>query len=93
MNILALNWQDLTNPMAGGAEVHLQELLKRIVGKGHEVTLFCSGYDGCLPEETIDGIRIIRRGNRYSFNWIAPRALRRLVSERYGDRLALVRVG
>ncbi len=87
MNILALNWQDLTNPMAGGAEVHLEELLKRIVGKGHEVTLFCSGYDGCLPEETIDGIRIIRRGNRYSFNWIAPRALRRLVKENNYDVL------
>ncbi|MEW5923758.1 MAG: glycosyltransferase family 4 protein [Candidatus Zixiibacteriota bacterium] len=81
MKILALNWQDLTNPLAGGAEVHLEELLKRIVGKGHEVTLFCSGYDSSLPEETIDGIKIIRRGNRYNFNWIAPRSLRRLVRE------------
>jgi len=50
MKILALNWQDLTNPMAGGAEVHLEELLSRLVQKGHDVTLFCSGYDSCLPE-------------------------------------------
>ncbi|PKK82896.1 MAG: hypothetical protein CVT49_11335 [candidate division Zixibacteria bacterium HGW-Zixibacteria-1] len=85
MKILALNWQDLTNPMAGGAEVHLEELLKRIVRNGHEVTLFCSGYDSCLPEETIDGIRIIRRGNRYNFNWIAPPALRKLVRENHFD--------
>ena len=40
MKILALNWQDLTNPLAGGAEVHLEELLRRIASKGHEVTLF-----------------------------------------------------
>jgi len=85
MNILALNWQDLTNPMAGGAEVHLEELLTRIVSKGHEVTLFCSGYDGCKPEETINGIKIIRRGNRYNFNWIAPRSLRRLVKDNNYD--------
>ena len=85
MKILALNWQDLTNPLAGGAEVHLEELLKRIVRKGHDVTLFCSGYDKCLPEEAIDGIKMIRRGNRYSFNWIAPRALRRLIRENKFD--------
>jgi glycosyltransferase involved in cell wall biosynthesis len=79
VNILALNWQDLTNPMSGGAEVHLEELLYRFVKKGHDVTLFCSGYKGCLPEETIEGVRIIRRGNRYNFNLIAPWELRCLV--------------
>ncbi|MFH2036189.1 MAG: glycosyltransferase family 4 protein [Candidatus Zixiibacteriota bacterium] len=78
MKILALNWQDLTNPMAGGAEVHLEELLGRIAQKGHEVTLFCSGYHECKPEETINGVRIIRRGNRYNFNLIAPLKLRKL---------------
>jgi glycosyltransferase involved in cell wall biosynthesis len=84
MKILALNWQDLTNPLAGGAEVHLEELLRRIARKGHEITLFCSGYDSSLPEEVIDGIRIIRRGNRYNFNLIAPFGLRKLIKrERY----------
>ncbi len=87
MNILALNWQDLTNPFSGGAEVHLEELLSRIASRGHKVTLFCSGYEGCLPEEEINGIRIIRRGNRYNFNWIAPFALRRLVKEEKFDCL------
>jgi len=79
MNILALNWQDLSNPMAGGAEVHLEELLRRIVKMGHSVTLFCSGYRGCLPQESIEGIKIIRRGNRYNFNWVAPFELRKIV--------------
>jgi len=87
MKILALNWQDLTNPMAGGAEVHLEELLRRIARMGHDVTLFCSGYEDCLPEETIDGIRIIRRGNRYNFNLIAPLKLRRLIKQEKFDVL------
>lgn len=79
MNILALNWQDLTNPMAGGAEVHLEELLRRLVARGHRVTLFCSNYAGGLSEEEIEGVRILRAGNRYNFNWIAPFHIRRLI--------------
>ncbi len=79
MRILALNWNDLKNPYAGGAEVHLEELLRRLVRAGHQVTLFCSGFTGCPPEETVEGIRIVRRGNRYNFNLIAPWHLRRLV--------------
>jgi len=84
MNILALNWNDLKNPYAGGAEVHLEELLRRLVTMGHGVTLFCSGWKGCTPDETVEGVRIVRRGNRYNFNLIARRHLRRLArSERF----------
>ncbi len=87
MNILALNWQDLTNPQAGGAEVHLEELLRRIAQKGHKITLFCSGYAGSKPEEIIEGIRIIRKGNRYNFNLVAPFGLRRLIKNEKFDVL------
>ena len=70
--------------MSGGAEVHLEELLRRIAAKGHAVTLLCSGFAGGLSEEIVDGIRIVRAGNRYNFNLIAPFHLRRLVKrERY----------
>lgn len=81
MNILALNWQDLKNPMSGGAEVHLEELLRRLVLKGHTVTLFCSNFAGGAHEETVEGVRIIRAGNRYNFNLIAPLHIRRLVRQ------------
>ncbi|UCD63345.1 MAG: glycosyltransferase family 4 protein [Candidatus Zixiibacteriota bacterium] len=87
MNILALNWNDLQNPYGGGAEVHLEELLQRLVTYGHRVTLFCSGFDGCRQEETFKGVRIIRRGNRYNFNLIAPFHLRRIVRENHFDIL------
>ena len=81
MRILALNWNDLTNPFAGGAEVHLEELLRRLVTYGHEVTLLCSGWDDCASEETIEGVRIIRRGKRATFNLVAPKWVRTLARE------------
>ncbi len=81
MNILALNWQDRSNPLAGGAEVHLEALLRRIVKRGHSVTLYCSGYDSALSEEIIQGVKIIRRGNRYNFNLVTPFILPKIVRE------------
>lgn len=87
MRILALNWNDLENPYSGGAEVHLEELLRRLVKRGHEVTLFCSGWQGCKPETTVEGVRIIRRGMRYTFNFVAPLQLRKLVRREKFDVL------
>ncbi|MEW5795766.1 MAG: glycosyltransferase family 4 protein [Candidatus Zixiibacteriota bacterium] len=81
MNLLVLNWNDLGNPYAGGAEVHLEELLRRLTARGHTATLLCSGWAGCRREETIAGVRIVRCGNRYNFNWVAPFHLRRLARE------------
>ncbi len=72
MNILAINWQDLENPQAGGAEIHITEILKRLVQKGHHATLFCSGFHGAGEEASQDGIRIVRRGGRFNFNWVLP---------------------
>jgi glycosyltransferase involved in cell wall biosynthesis len=72
MRILVINWQDLRNPLSGGAEVHLHEIFSRIAARGHEVTLLCSGFPGAPPEEIIDGIRVIRRGGRNWFNLAVP---------------------
>jgi len=84
MRILLLNWQDRTNPLAGGAEVHLHNIFSRIAGAGHEVTLFCSSYPGAAAEECLDGIRVIRQGGRNFFNFQVPPAyLRRFRRENY----------
>jgi glycosyltransferase involved in cell wall biosynthesis len=74
MRFLVLNWQDITNPQAGGAEVHLHEVFERIAQRGHEVTLYCSHVPGAPPEETIRGIHIIREGGRHLFNFRVIRA-------------------
>lgn len=72
MKILIFNWQDIRNPQAGGAEVHLHEIFSRVVRMGHQVTLFCSSFEGASREEMIDGIRVIREGGRYFFNFLVP---------------------
>lgn len=67
MRILVINWQDRENPQAGGAEVHLHEVFGRIVARGHEVDLLCSGFPGADSETMLDGIRVFRVGTRYTF--------------------------
>lgn len=87
MRILAVNWQDLTNPNAGGAEVHLEEILRRVVGWGHEVTLACSAYKGGLERERIDGLDIWRRGSRQNFNFKVNSLVRDILKEKQHDVL------
>ena len=67
MRILLINWQDLENPEAGGAEIHLFELFSRAVAAGHQVDMVCSGWPGCRPAAVVQGIHVERIGNRHSF--------------------------
>ena len=39
MRICVLNWRDLAHPSSGGAEVYTEQVLRRWVAQGHEVTL------------------------------------------------------
>ncbi len=79
MKILVINWQDLKNPLSGGAEVHLHQFFSYFAKKGHEVTLLCSSFNGASSEDFYDGIRIIRRGNRFLFNFLVPFYLKSLL--------------
>ncbi len=83
MRILILNWRDINNPEAGGAEIHLHEIFKRIA-RGHEVVLVSSRFPGCKLEETIEGIRVIRVGSKFLFNYAAfGYFMRRLKGEKF----------
>jgi len=84
-DILLVNWNDRTNPYGGGAEIHLHELFSRLAGRGHRVTLLCSGFRGAPAEDALDGMRVVRVGGRYTFNYAVPSALRRLFRERRYD--------
>jgi glycosyltransferase involved in cell wall biosynthesis len=85
MRVLAVNWRDLANPEAGGAEVHLHEILAHLVRWGHEATLLAAGWPGCAPEETIDGIRVLRRGHWFDANVVLPLFARRHLKHRAYD--------
>lgn len=63
MRILILNWRDIKNPNSGGAEILTHEMAKRWVKLGHEVTQFSSFFKGSKVKETINGVKIIRKGN------------------------------
>lgn len=64
--ILIYNWRDIRHTNAGGAEVYIHELAKRWIIKEYSVTIF-TGNDGNSPRnETLDGIKIVRRGGFYT---------------------------
>ena len=84
MKILVLNWLDPENPQAGGAEVHLHQIFRRLVAWGHSVTLLCSAWPGCERRAALDGIEVHRVGGRYTLSFAAPVYFRRrLRAERF----------
>lgn len=76
MRILVVNWQDIENPQAGGAEIHLHEIFGRLAAAGHEVVLLCGGWPGCAPRVRIDGMDVHRVGTRQTFPFLARRYFR-----------------
>lgn len=81
LKILVVNWLDLKNPNAGGAEIHLHEIFGRLTRWGHDVTLLASGWPGAESSAVADGMRIVRVGSRYSFPLYARKAFRQLAAE------------
>lgn len=64
--ILILNWRDTKHVWAGGAEVYIDELAKRWVKDGNNVTVFCGNDGKQLQIQTINGVQIIRCGGFYT---------------------------
>jgi glycosyltransferase involved in cell wall biosynthesis len=84
VRILVVNWQDRLNPNAGGAEVHLHEIFARLAERGHAVTLLVSGWTDGMAEQEVDGMRVVRCGNRNTFPVHVVRRYRDLVAEHGG---------
>ncbi len=76
-SLLAINFRDPAHPEAGGAELHLAHILNEAVTRGWQVTWLASGFPGGTPEARHDGIRVVRRGTWWDFNWVVPGVLRR----------------
>jgi glycosyltransferase involved in cell wall biosynthesis len=85
VNILLVNWQDVRNPQAGGAEIHLFEIFSRLAGRGHRVRLVCSNWAGGAARETVQGVEVHRIGGRHSFALQARRAVRRALAAEPAD--------
>ncbi len=74
-----LNWRDVRNPEAGGAELHLQEIASHWTKLGNEVTLLCSSFKNAPKIEKIDGVFVQRIGNKYT---IYPSVVKYLLSKK-----------
>jgi glycosyltransferase involved in cell wall biosynthesis len=76
-HLLAINFRDPAHPEAGGAELHLEEILLEGVRRGWRVTWLAHGFAGGAPEAEHRGMRIVRRGTWWNFNLVVPGVLRR----------------
>lgn len=76
-HLLAINFRDPAHPEAGGAELHLEEILLEAVRRGWRVTWLASTFVGGSTEAEHRGMRIVRRGDWYDFNLAVPGVLRR----------------
>jgi len=74
--IVAVNFRDPAHPEAGGAELHLEEILLEAVRRGHQVTWLASGFPGGAREVEHRGMRVVRRGTWWNFNFVVPAVLR-----------------
>lgn len=64
LRILWLNWRDIRNPDAGGAELFTHEVAKRLVQRGWGVTLFSAMFPNAQKEEEVDGVQVVRHGGK-----------------------------
>lgn len=75
MNILWFNHRDPWHPQAGGAEVRIKELSKRLVKSGFNVKLVCERWNGSKQTDYLEGIEIVRISNRFGIHFIVPFAI------------------
>ncbi len=85
LHLVAVNWRDIGNPAAGGAEVHLHEILSRMVRRGHTATLFAAGFPGGAREDEIDGVQVKRHGSWWNANFTLARAARAFLRDHPAD--------
>jgi glycosyltransferase involved in cell wall biosynthesis len=72
IDVLFVNWRDMTHPEGGGSERYVHRMAEGLAAAGLRVTLLCAAHDRSPAEETINGVRVVRRGGRIS---VYPRAL------------------
>jgi glycosyltransferase involved in cell wall biosynthesis len=62
LRVLILNERDPLHPNAGGAEIHVHEIFRRLAARGFEVTQLVSQGHGTAEHEVLDGVEIRRLG-------------------------------
>jgi glycosyltransferase involved in cell wall biosynthesis len=60
--ILILAWRDIKHPAMGGSEIYVHEIAKRLA-KRYKVILFTSRPGNLNQQDTVDGVKIVRKGS------------------------------
>lgn len=63
-HVAFFSWRDTRNPEGGGAERYLEKMAAGLVARGARVTILCAAHAAAAPDETVDGIRFVRRGTK-----------------------------
>src|SRR5512134_2500841 len=81
LRILVLNERDPRHPAAGGAEVHVAEVARRMAVQGFELTQLACSFAGAPVREEQDGLRVLRLGPLAAYYprvaWTTARETRR----------------
>ena len=85
--VLVLNERDPLHPKAGGAEVHVAEISRRLAPLGFEITQLACGFPGAKPVEEFDGMTVRRLGNLAVYY---PRAVLTTAWETFRGRFDVV---
>ncbi len=62
LRVLVLNERDPLHPRAGGAEVHVAEISRRLADRGFELTQLACGFPGAPAVERVAGMTVRRLG-------------------------------
>lgn len=81
MHVLFTNWRDLRNPEGGGSERYVETIARGLAERGHRVTIACADHGHAPREETVDGVRYVRRGSKLDIYLLT---VLRLALRRYG---------
>ena len=69
LRILVVNWRDIRHPDAGGSELYIHNICREFISMGHDVSLYSSRFPGAKRSEEIEGIKVVRCGERFSVYW------------------------
>jgi glycosyltransferase involved in cell wall biosynthesis len=64
VRVTFLTWRDTGHPDGGGSELYVEEIARRLAGRGHDVTILCARYPGSSRSSFEHGVRFLRRGGR-----------------------------
>jgi glycosyltransferase involved in cell wall biosynthesis len=76
MRILFLNWKDLSQPDAGGAERYVRHVAEIWAARGHDVSVIVPRVGGLTEFEDLRGVQYIRLGSRHTVFHLARRHLK-----------------